>query len=355
LQQIEKRKATDQTAGLEDNTIIQAISKSNPNIGNYTISRNTPEKKTRYTDTYVKVSTPQKEYKLLQRIYAEDDRELLGYHLFKNHTSSIPYIYHMDIPARTVLMEDLNDGYIQGFQFDENNENGIIIRENYNRLIETTAEMHSDFWEDSNTFAQLGLDWRHQSAENLLTHISGMQADFMKYREKEENHRIPKQWECFVNELDIKKLDYFEDAARYLKQTYEKVLSSRFHTGNNITFIHGDLHPGNIFISKSTDRIVKFIDLQAIRIGLCTEDLAMLLALHIQPDKKLAQPLIDRYYDKLVMTVKNYPYEMFMSDLKLSIAESMFFPIRLINRGIYDFTMRDKAIKAYETFVLSDI
>ncbi len=81
----------------------------------------------------------------------------------------------------------------------------------------------------------------------------------------------------------------------------------------------------------------------------------MLLALHIQPDKKLAQPLIDRYYDKLVMTVKNYPYEMFMSDLKLSIAESMFFPIRLINRGIYDFTMRDKAIKAYETFVLSDI
>jgi hypothetical protein len=54
------------------------------------------------------------------------------------------------------------------------------------------------------------------------------------------------------------------------------------------------------------------------------------------------------------MTVKNYSYEMFMNDLKLSIAETMFFPIRLINRGIYDFTMRDKAIKAYETFVLSD-
>lgn len=30
----------------------------------------------------------------------------------------------------------------------------------------------------------------------------------------------------------------------------------------------------------------------------------------------------------------------------------MFFTIRLMNRGIFDFGMRDKAMKAFETFVL---
>jgi hypothetical protein len=41
-----------------------------------------------------------------------------------------------------------------------------------------------------------------------------------------------------------------------------------------------------------------------------------------------------------------------MKDYKISIAENLFFPIRLINRGIYDFRMRDKAIRAFETFVM---
>ncbi|HPF56530.1 MAG TPA: phosphotransferase, partial [Clostridiales bacterium] len=246
-----------------------------------------------------------------------------------------------------------SDGYIQGFYYDEENENGTIIRRHYDRLLDATADFHAAFWEDFATFEQIGLDWRYQSAENLAAHLFGMEKDFIKYKEKEEKHLIPHQWECFVNELDIKKLHYFQDAVHYLKKNYKNTLE-RYQVGSNVTIIHGDLHPGNVFIAKTPDRTVKFIDLQAIRIGLCTEDLAMLLALHIEPDQKLAKPLIDRYYKRLSGTVKNYSYEMFIRDLKLSVAESMFFPIRLMNRGIYDFSMRDKAIRAYETYVLSD-
>ena len=137
-----------------------------------------------------------------------------------------------------------------------------------------------------------------------------------------------------------------------LKKEYINYIDSRFHLGKNITIIHGDLHPGNTFLSKSNNKTVRFIDLEAVRIGLCTEDLAMLLALHIEPDKKYAKPLIDYYYQCLCENITEYPYETFISDYKISIMENMFFSIRLLNEGIYDFTMRDKAIKAFETFVL---
>lgn len=352
LKRLEKAQTKNQVLGLQDQEIIRAIAKSNPNIGNYEIHRITQEKTPRYTNIYMSVTTPQKEFKLLQRVYSANDKELMGYSLLQLYSSSIPYIYHIDIAGRIILMEDLNDTYIQGFCYDEKNENGVIIRENYNNLIKTTAKLHVDFWENKSAFEQIGLDWRHESKENLMAHISGMEKDFLKYRKKEESNQIPRRWECFENTLDMKKLDYFQDAIQNLKHTYADILSERFHKGDNITIVHGDLHPGNTFIAKTPDRTVKFNNLQAIRIGLCTEDLAMLLALHIEPDKKHAQHLIDCYYNRLTQSVKNYSYELFINDFKLSIMETMFFPIRLINQGIYDFSMRDKAIKAYETFVL---
>lgn len=43
-----------------------------------------------------------------------------------------------------------------------------------------------------------------------------------------------------------------------------------------------------------------------------------------------------------------------MSDLRFSIMENMFYPIKLFRMGIYDLYMRDKAIKAFETYVLDN-
>ena len=111
------------------------------------------------------------------------------------------------------------------------------------------------------------------------------------------------------------------------------------------------MHPGTANVSRAENGTVKFDGLQAVRMGLSTEDLAMLIALHIEPEKQNALPLLDDYYRYLCENVKEYPYEMFMNDYKIAIMENMFFTIRHINRGIYDFKMRDKAIRAFETFV----
>jgi Predicted transcriptional regulators len=351
IQQLESNKMSEETIGLDDNTIIEAIQKLNPNIGNCVVNRGNYQKHNRYISLYITVTSPQKVVKLIEKIYSGDDKELYGYNLFSQYTRGIPLTYYINCQQRVILMEDLND-YIQGFHFDEDNEDGNIIRENYYALINETAKLHTIFWENVSAFEEIGLDWCHETKENLLAHINGMEKDFQKYRQDEESGKIPKVWDVHVNTIDTKKLNLFQAAIQLLRQEYINYIDSRFHSGKNITIIHGDLHPGNTFLSKSNDRTVKFIDLEAVRIGLCTEDLAMLLALHIEPDKKYAKPLIDYYYQCLCENITEYPYETFISDYKISIMESMFFSIKLLNGGIYDFTMRDKAIKAFETFVL---
>jgi hypothetical protein len=111
------------------------------------------------------------------------------------------------------------------------------------------------------------------------------------------------------------------------------------------------MHPGTANVSRTNEGIVKFNGLQAVQMGLPTEDLAMLIALHIEPDKKKAQPLLDDYYRYLCENIKDYPFETFMHDYKIAVMENMFFTIKHINNKIYDFKMRDKAIRAFETFV----
>ncbi len=276
--------------------------------------------------------------------------------------SLLPNLYEINSTDKMVVMDDLkkDKDYISGFHYDEDNDIGLFIRQKYQAILQAAAQWHTAFWENSDAFGQMGLDWRFETKENLISHISMMEKDFKKYRKNEETGKIPKVWEgnfdgepfCFENHITLHQFDYFTNAIEWLKNEYWELVKARFHTGKNITVIHGDMHPGTVNVSKTNEGMVKFNGLQAIRMGLPTEDLAMLIALHIEPDKQKAQPLLDEYYRCLCESVKDYPYETFMNDYKIAIMESMFFTIKHINNKIYDFKMRDKAIRAFETFVL---
>ena len=266
----------------------------------------------------------------------------------------------LDIIPDLIYKKELNENYVCGSNYDEDNDAGEYIRHNYPAILKAAARWHTAFWGNNGAFGTVGLDWRFETKENLLAHISMMEKDFKKYRKNEEIGKIPKVWEGefegtpyrFENHITSEQLDYFMDAIERLKNEYWGLAEARFHTGKNITVVHGDMHPGTAYLSKSAEKAVKFDGLQAVRMGLPTEDLAMLIALHIEPDKQKAQPLLDDYYRYLCETVKGYSRETFITDYKIAIMENMFFTIRLINKRIYDFKMRDKAIKAFETFVL---
>lgn len=341
---------TEECIGLDDHAIMEAVRRVHPNLGNYEITRGKPEAHHKYISIYITVTTSQETIGLVEKVYQSDEKELAGYQLFSRYVTAIPRIYDIDFDKKILLMEEVNDR-IQGTCFDENNESGKIFRDNYYALLEETAKVHATFWENKAAFQKIGLDERHKSEKNLLAHINGMEQDFLAYRKAEGAGKIPKVWSGLSNTIDAGKLDYFQDAIEFLRQRYIPLIEERFDTEQNITVIHGDLHPGNLFVSKQPRSDVKMIDMEAVRRGLCTEDLAMLLALHIQPDKKSAKPLLDYYYQCLCREIKTYSYEMFMDDYRISIAEAMFYTIRLMNSGIYDFEMRDRAVRAYETFV----
>ena len=289
-----------------------------------------------------------------ERNYRKNDRELKLFQMFAHYGIAIPQIFAADCNTRTILMEDLSSNCVQCSFFDENNELGDFVRENFDAMVCAAADMHAIFWENGEAFGQIGIDRRHESEKKLLAHIDAIENDFLRYAEEERSGNIPKKWEIFENNIDLNKLDYFPQAIKLLREKYPELLEKRFHTGKNVTVIHGDMHPGNCFVSK-TDCGAKLIDLQAVRMGLCIEDLAMLLALHIAPNKQQAQPLLDRYYSRLCKKVIGYSCENFMNDYKIAIMENMFFPIKLmIRHKIFDFAMRARAaIAAFEAFVLN--
>lgn len=350
---------TEKIIGLNDKTIIECVCKENKNIEEYNIIREKPVSMRKYTIVPITVTGPKGECKLIQKKFAVYNNELYKYSFFNQYYKIIlPEIYLIDLEKRIVLMEDLKTKYFQGFYYNEDNEYGKIFRKNQKIIISEIAKFHGIFWEKYKTFEQIGLDKRLENIENLNEYINAMEKDFKKYRNNEKTGKIPKEWVFdnykFENRLKIEKLEYFQTAIEILRQEYIKYIDKRFNKGKNITVIHGDLHPGNIFMSLSKSRNIKFIDFEAVRIGLCTEDLAMFLALHVEPNYKKVKPLLDHYYNNLCEKVKKYSYENFIEDYKISVMENMFFTIRLINRGIFDFNMRDKAIEAFETLMLGN-
>ncbi|MCL2014033.1 MAG: helix-turn-helix domain-containing protein [Oscillospiraceae bacterium] len=298
--------------------------------------------------------------KITTKKFGKNDTELHRYNFVCQHISCIPQIFKIDFGSKTIVMEDLSEDYVPGYHYDKDNYEGAFIRENYQNILQAAARWHSAFWENHKAFEQIGLDWRFETKENLAAHISMMEKDFKKYKANEESGKIPKVWEGnfagepfrIENNIDVKKLDYFTDAIQQMKTEYVPLVDSRFHSGKNVTVIHGDMNPSPVFISKSADKAVKFQGLGAVRMGLPTEDLAMLIALHFEPHKQKALPLLEEYYRQLCETVKDYPYKTFMNDYKIAIMENMFFTVRLINRKIFDFRMMEKAMLAFESFVL---
>ena len=70
IQQLETNKISEEIIGLDDKTIISAIQKTNPNIGNCVVSRGKSEKHARYISIFITVTSPQKEIKLIEKIYS---------------------------------------------------------------------------------------------------------------------------------------------------------------------------------------------------------------------------------------------------------------------------------------------
>ena len=146
---------------------------------------------------------------------------------------------------KKMLTEDIDDGYFKGNAvmnivcgWDKDHAEGKIYYENMKSVLKTAASFHSVLW--GNAFEKIGSEWRLQTKENLLAHISGMEKDFKKYR---KNYKPGATWEHHTDNIEDYQLDYFDKSIEYLKEEYVKYIDARFDTGINITGINGELEP----------------------------------------------------------------------------------------------------------------
>ena len=232
----------------------------------------------------------------------------------------------MGIPVPQVL------GYTDGIlSLEDLRETHARDDEQLGLMVDMAADLHAAFWDNYNAFGEIGLPWRLDNLKNFERHCKAMEKGIRPY--------------CKAHGMDE---GAFRRALAYFRGEMPKLIESRFHAGKNITVLHGDLHPGNILLPKKGAGRAVFVDLEAVRMGLGAEDLAMLLGLHLVPEKRSAMPLLERYHQKLCIT--GYSFEMLLADYRLALAESLFFPIKLYFNGIDDINMMKNAMLAWKEF-----
>lgn len=166
-------------------------------------------------------------------------------------------------------------------EYDTNRKEGVLLVENMSsthrdlreweapvmsarlcHLIEMIATFHSLAWnrEDRAAFLPKHL----KSKEAYIRHLSFLERDYHHFRKHQTYNLQEKGFQCYENSL----VSLRENAGDHME---------RIAAGRNTTLIHGDMHVGNILYPVDTDSNAKpvLVDLEAVRVGLCTEDLMM--------------------------------------------------------------------------------
>ena len=107
-------------------------------------------------------------------------------------------------------------------------------------------------------------------------------------------------------------------------------LWSRYDSRRDLTIIHGDAHFWNSFLPKDESDTIRLFDWDASRIGLSSDDLAYMMAMHWYPDRRhrFEQPLLDHYHAMLLERgVQGYARDKLDDDYRLSTLGLIMRPI----------------------------
>jgi len=99
-------------------------------------------------------------------------------------------------------------------------------------------------------------------------------------------------------------------------------LHGRYRNTKNITLVHGDAHVWNCFLPRNGSEDVRWFDWDAWRIGVPTNDLAYMMAVHWYPERRqrLERPLLGYYHTVLLENgVRGYDRADMQEDYRLSV------------------------------------
>ena len=107
-------------------------------------------------------------------------------------------------------------------------------------------------------------------------------------------------------------------------------LVKRTDSRRGVTIVHGDAHVWNCFLPRDGGRDVRLFDWDSWRLGVATEDLAYMMAVHWYPDRRrlMEGRLLDFYHDELQSHgISNYDRRALTDDYRLSALWAIVTPV----------------------------
>ncbi|MGZ9583730.1 phosphotransferase [Paenibacillus marinisediminis] len=257
------------------------------------------------------------------------------YKYYSNKEVSIPKVLFNEYDTvgqeGILLMEDLAPTHRNMTDWE-----APIDSDRLANIIEAITQFHAVSWETS----ELSVPRHLESVEEYVKHISFLERDYHEFR-KHQTYNLGE------DQFSI----YEESLVRLRKHAQKHI--DRISRTQNTTYIHGDLNVGNLLYPLFSNARPYIIDLEAVKLGLCTEDLVMLFVHDLFHGSEETLRIFDLYYHSLRNKITGeYTYHQFMEDIEISIMEGVFFPLKLfVHHGVRDEELVWKSLNAYKYLV----
>lgn len=261
--------------------------------------------------------------------------ENMMYKYYSDKDVSIPKVFYNEHNRTgnegTLLMEDLTGTHCNMADWE-----APLEADQLKAIIDVVSQFHAVSWGSG----KLAVPWHLQSIEGYLKHIGYLERDYVHFRKHQTYNLSADQYRVY--EKSLEKLR--ENAPKHI----ERITSNR-HT----SFIHGDLNVCNMLYPLIGNAKPYIIDLEAVRVGICTEDLVMLFIHDLFHGGEETLHIFQMYYRAICTKISSeYTYNQFLEDMKISLMEGVFFPLKLfVHNDVKDEELILKSLQAYKFLI----
>lgn len=275
---------------------------------------------------------------IIFKYYREQTNEAIIYTYFHTHQMLTDIIVHcgVDNGHTFILLHDISKTHrnLSAWQ-------PPVAEKQLEKLVRHIAHFHSSNWQNYADIVQcVGLPWHLQSEGNYRQHLDYLRRDFNEFR---DNLPFP---------LTTEHLDCYDEALEGLLKN-EAFLFEHLHKNSIFTFSHGDLNVCNVFYPVAQNDTIVLLDYEALRVGLFSDDLVMLLIHDLYHGAPITKRLFDQYYQCVQADIKRHlTSALFERSMCHSITDGLFFPMKLFAQyGVKDQELVMKSLDAYERLV----
>ena len=204
-----------------------------------------------------------------------------------------------------LLLEDLTDSHFVATKWPL-----PPTLEQCRRIVHALARFHAAWWDDPRLGVSIG---RWLDADGMRTYLQ----------------RFAERYEAFTTQLG-------ERLSGERRDLYERFLDAaprllaRYHSHRNLSVVHGDAHVWNFLLPRDGGNDIRLFDWDAWRLGVASNDLAYMMALHWHPERRrrMEQPLLDHYHAALsAHGVRGYDRSALDDDYRFSTLWQLMTPV----------------------------